>query len=142
MWDELKHRERETLIAACRYGSVVCASSTDSYYPRKQPHLIIQALRSKGLLLFSRHEEGAGVYELSDTGYALTKDRAIDERNAEIECLRLQNDILMKALDDIRKIGHNVFPNRSAEYYQDALWDIEVRRAQASIDLQKLNEGR
>ncbi len=145
MWDELKQDERDVLRAAYLHGSVVTGSTqVEDRHGQKQSYLVIQKLNRRGLLVFARKEDGpasAGVYELSDAGYAVTKDRAIDERSAEIERLRLQNDILMKALDDIRKIGHAVLPNRSPEYYQDVLWDIEKRRAQASIDLQKLNEG-
>jgi hypothetical protein len=59
----------------------------------------------------------------------------------EVERLRQENDIRAQALRDIRKVGHNVYPNRDVTYYQDALWDIEMCCAQASIDLQKLDEG-
>jgi hypothetical protein len=58
----------------------------------------------------------------------------------EVERLRRENDIRAQALRDIRKVGHNVYPNRDALYYQDALWDIETCCAQASIDLQALED--
>jgi hypothetical protein len=59
----------------------------------------------------------------------------------EVERLRQENDIRAQALRDIRKVGHNVYPNRDVTYYQDALWDIETCCAQASIDLQKLDDA-